>query len=502
MSTTWNAQPVITRRPCGRLWDLFFRLPYDANRGRPVRAMILGDSQETDVGGAGIHFAPSLAQAACIFYGNHPETTFLKLGTARKNPGAYPGACAVQAGGGTQNITSDYLPPGVTDSGRDTLSSHTNNFILQPDWFSVAPRLGIAGGDWWDKANASILTDVFALTRPSVSGQMTYYVIRQSLPEGTSGGSQIDSGTTAMDLVSDTLSMKSQTIGPHTFSSSPYLRIQFDGSHASNPCRFAGVRFRNATDTRGMSFTFFSDGGKMIRDAQIDHPNMGAFIRGLGFDFVIRPMGTNDAYSGSGYTAAEWKAQILADAAWLRSEVFQDPTFPIIYLMDDYRLGGTAGQNTQYDQYPGVIDEVELLIGNVAGVNLRRGTQRSGFGPSTLDLTGLTSKGEWAALTVYSVNDRVWIKIGTSGFYRHFKCIVAHTSSATDCPLASDTVAAQSWSEIRMGASSTQTPDATSDAIHHSDHEGRTRGWAAFMGMLGAAGASNPGEWKFASPMA
>lgn len=496
MSTTWNAQPVITRRSCGRLWDLFYRAAWDTSRGRPVRGLILGDSQEADVGGAGIHFAPALQQAACLFYGNQPETTFLKLGTARKNPGAYPGVCAVQAGGGTQNITSDYLPPGITDSGRDTTSAHTNNFILQPDWFSASPRLGIAGGDWWDKANAQVMTDVFALTRPSVSGQMTWYMIRNASAEATSGGTQIDTGTTSMDLVSDTLSMKTQTLGPHTFSSSNYLRIQLDGSHAVNPCRFAGVRFRNATDTHGMSFTFCSDGGKMIRDAKIDHPNMGAFLRGLGFDFVVRPMGTNDAYGGAGYTAAQWKSQILEDAAFLRSDVFQDPGFPIVYLMDDYRLGGTAGQDTEYDQYPGVIDEVEQLIGNVAGVNVRRGTQRAGFAPSTLSLSGLTSRGAWAAATAYSVNDRVYIQIGTSGFYRHFKCVIAHTSSATDCPLASDTVAAQSWSEIRMGASSTATPDAADDAIHHSDHEGRTRAFASFMGMLGAAGASSRTAWR------
>jgi len=497
MPNTWNVQPVISRRHAGALHDLLYKHAYDPNRGKPVRCLVLGDSQETSVGGAGIHYAPSLQHAACMMYGNHPETTFLQLGTARKNPGAYPGAMAVQANGGTQLATTN-LPPGVTDSGRDFTSSHTNNFVLQPDWFSVAPRLMLSGADWWDKANAQVDIDIFALTRPSASGQIAYYIIRQSLPEATSGGSQIASGTTTMDLVSDTLSMKSQTVGPFTFSSSAYLRFNCNGSSAT-ACRFAGVRFRNRTDTTGISFTFFSAGGKKIEDLEIDHPDCGPFLRGLEFDFVLRPMGTNDAYSGAGYTAAEWKAMVLADIAFIRT-ILQRPDIPIIYPMDDYRLGGTAGQDAEYDQYPGVMDEIEQEVPNVWGINVRRATQRGNFGPTNLSLSGLTDRGAWAQPVAFSVNDRVHIPIGTSGFGYHFKCIVAHTSSATDCPLASNTTAAQNWQPIRVGAQSTTSLDVSDDAIHHNDFGGRNRATATFLGLMALAGASAPSAWKNRMP--
>lgn len=502
MTTDWSNISVVSRRPCSRLWEIVFRHAWNASLGRPMRILVLGDSQEADQDGVGYRYVPALNHAAAMTFGNWSEGPLGEPRSVSRNPGTLTGMRTGRIDGTDASITSTLKPPGFSLTGYSYTSANTGMFFaLQPDWRGVAPDLKIGGGEYMDRATALVAADVFGWTKTGASGEFAWSVKRTDRIDAyESGGSVAFSGTTSLALQDAAAPfVKGQTIGGNwTFSSNQVLQLLLTGNHATNGAILAAARFRNTARTWGMVAQSMGAAGHSVADyTGAAHAGQWQFWRAAGpYDLVWCNLVCNDIYT-DGISAAQHKTDLHNLIDLIRgSNGLRDGGIPIVINHDSYRIDGTNDQDTQYALCAEKHREIEAERGNVISLNTLLASRVGGLNPGNTSLAGLTDKGAWAASTAYVVGDRVYTST-PEGFASHYRCVADHTSAAADAPNRQNNSSIARWVPIRMSAFSTQPFDATTDATHHSAFGARLKAQADWQAMLMAAGAGAPTRSRF-----
>lgn len=490
---TWDITPVISQRERPWLHRLLHEEAYDERRLRPVRIAVFGDSQEADQGGLGYRYMPALNHAAFLTYGNWGETPLGEPVSRSRNPGTITGMRTGRIDGSSAGLAAALKPPCFGNTGWNLLSSNTGvYFALQPDWRGVSPDMQMGYGDYMDRATAAVGADVYGWTQTAAAGEFAWNVRRTNNVDAYEAGAATYTGTTSIGLQDAAAPfVKGQTIGgTWAFSTSQVLQLLLTGNHASNTAALAAVRFRNFTDPTGVVFQAFADGGYDFTSFEASHASMGQFIRATGpYDAVLVNLGANDAYTaGDSIDDIRTNANNFID--FVRGDIFRSSGIPMIFNTDTYRSLGTAGQDTVFNQLPGLFAEIERSRNRVAAINTLRASRRAGFNPTNTLLAGLTNRGAWAASVSYSVDDRVHMTTDM-GFTRLFRCIAAHTSAAADAPNRQNNNSIARWVEHRQHALSTVTFDGADDATHHSAFAARLKAQADWQALLMASGRGN-----------
>jgi hypothetical protein len=398
-----------------------------------------GDSQELTYG-EGRAYCPRFVQRCAEYFGYVACTGWCVPGSSVQNTPLVRGAGG--AGGATGTSSADF-PPGF-DFPTKATNTLALTFCLQPDMIGVLDQLGAtteaqfapprdlidpSSTDYWV---CDILLGTKGYTSEATFSTSMLWEIRKhtgSIPNAsgtlvvsnTESGLNLDVGTKAV--------VKVTTAQFQLDAANKYTTLVIK-SGTANPVMPIAIRFRNVTRTAGIAPTWFSVGGATTGTVAATYGSCQPVLAAMQLDAIAMGYGANDGYSGAGYTAAQFKANVQALAAFVRGAAGKP--LPMIGFVDCWRIEATAPQAVQYDQYAGAWAEIADSDPLVRVVNTRLVTEKLGWTKSGEDVTGLTGGAEWAVTTAYTTSN--YVKV-TGADVHWYKCILNHTSAAADKPM-------------------------------------------------------------------
>ncbi len=365
--------------------QLFTNL-WQSAQTQTVRIAILGDSQETNPGGAGVDYIPRLNYEMWTRFGNVPETPIEGCsfygGGAPYADWLLRGACAAPGPSPTR-LAANQILPNVQPQAYSTLNGASNIngeyygqlTLLEQNAIDIDPAAAIPSTVNYFNTAGVVKAEIFAATNPS-SGEIAYWAqpLDSNVPDYYAPIST--SGTLTLGLQSPNFAVLSGTTAALSYGGNTYLALQVAGTDDTALTDIIGLRFFNETYPQGVVFDTFSHGGYQATSFLNAAGNAGAMFQAMNFQAVILHYGAND--SGNNVSAQDFQTNIESVMALVRSWV-GDPNFPVILIADVYRTGLTATEQTQFDQYVGAQLAIAQSDSNVMVINSRRLMENLGW---------------------------------------------------------------------------------------------------------------------------
>ena len=359
-----------------------FQSIWDKAQNQNTRIALFGDSQETSPSGAGAVYIPSLNHEFYQHFGKVGES-FVAPGFSTYGGGSPAAEWLLQGSPGSSvghfasQLSSNQILPGQTTRsytssalGQATLLDTSNsnvsgggilgqaNMLWQPEDIVSATIFGVS----------SLGSDEFSWRAASSNGRLNFF-----LPI-------VSTGTTSIGLDSLAGRILSENSGPIDFGGENNRQLIVRGS-GSNGAQLVGIRFHNMSTPGGVSIQDFSAGGYRTTSFLANHSNAGAMLLAFGeWDAILIHTGANDAYSGLGASAVQYRRNVADLIAAIRGPRWLDnPEQKFILVTDPYRDQGPTGQNFQFDQYAGALADLAMADPNIMAINSRRLTDRLGW---------------------------------------------------------------------------------------------------------------------------
>ena len=336
-----------------------FRSIFRNARTQGTGITILGDSQETSPGGAGVHYVPSLGHEFFKFYGNVPRSGLV---VGRSQASAWLSSASTAGTLSFDGINS------LTEVG--TYGNAPPNYgllaQLATDGYTT-PFLDVPDGGYFN--GNDVEAELIVRARPG-SGEVYW---RANLTDDDRrsyfGGEVIGSGTTNLNLDRSKVEFVSTSLGTFSLDDHTALQIVARGANDNATADIAGVRFHNAGDSSGISVQTFSiNGGTARQFLDSSSADLGFFSLVAEDEVIAIQVGTNDA--GRGLTAAGFKDDLEEMILALRAGT-GNPELPIILISDPDVNNLTEERRLEYDLYPGVAAELAAEYSNVLALNTR-----------------------------------------------------------------------------------------------------------------------------------
>ena len=341
-----------------------------------VRLALFGDSQETSPGGAGAIYIPRLNFEFYDHFGKVGES-FASTGS-----GSFAGEWLVSgsfgSGVGTSSgslASNQRLPQQDTRTYTSSalgMNTHIDSFNSRVNEGAQIPATPI----WGDADDIHAL--IFGVTQPG-SDELSW----RSSP--TDGNLQFflpttASGTTNMGLDAPAGQILSEQVGPLNSDGFMNRQVIVRGSGSAG-AEFAGTRYLNLSTPGGVSVQDFAAGGYLTDSFLTNHADAGPMLHAFGpWDAIIVHTGANDAYSGSGTSAADFRADVLEFINAVRGPNWLDnPTQKFILVTDPFRADGPMSLNQQFDQYAGALADLATGDPFIMAINSRRWTDEIGW---------------------------------------------------------------------------------------------------------------------------
>lgn len=404
-----------------------------------IKIAVIGDSQETQYGGSGGIYMPSLNYEFALRYGNAPCSTI-----GNGNYGGY-GTAGQELGckwlrtgrnplsGGTAFMPSSKILPNLDVTAIQTNANYqSGKLIALNDKMSAAHNPMHRYINFFD-ASQGVQLELFLGTRPDAA----------PITIGTAYNANWSHSFTLADAISNvnpglvaplssTVKYRTPTLtGP---TSAQYL---YTGTRLTNAGTAAvdliDGRFYTANPLKqyGVVVDNFGFGGYTAQAWYDAFKGAGDMLREVGpYDMVILHFGANDSIG----TAAAHEAGLRALISFAR-ESLRDARIPIIICSDGYRQHSSTPIRDVYQTFPGVGLSLAQELDNVMVINLQRMTEQAGITDVAENETLYTSRGAWSSSSVaYSVNDYVTVNplSWLANYGTTWLCIEAHTSNGTD----------------------------------------------------------------------
>ncbi len=361
---------------------------FEAARSQTVRALLLGDSQETSPGGFGYVYVPRLNYEFYRVYGNAPASP-LSSANASTGGGApwsdwLIRSSAPSPGFGPGRLAPNQIPPNLQGGATSTAGGNNinnNQFfgalsMLQPGAEDVTPEAGLAGTTYFD-SSAGVYLDIFAATNAS-SGEVRCVV--SNAPTSTTSFFEPTRLTldTTMGLRSPVFGYRTQRLGPFSVEPGKYLQTILSGTDPNALTDVLAVSFSSVARPEGWVVSSISMGGYQTRDFLGGHAPSIPLLGLYNPDVVLIHFGANDG--GRGRTPAQFKADLETLLASLRSTIRAD--LPVIVFTDPYAVL-TPETRENFDRYAGVAYAISLEDPLTCAVNSRRLSDEVGWNQST-----------------------------------------------------------------------------------------------------------------------
>lgn len=445
MSATYTAVPRVYPLPTSVnarrfVMDCLMRAAGTLMSMAAVTLGFFGDSQEL-IYGEGRAYCPRWAQRMAEYYGYVGATGWCAAGSGVQTTPFIRGAGG--AAGAAAGVTAADLPTAF-----DFLVKATNTqpltYCLQPDMIGVLSQAGstteaqfAAPLNLIDPSSADLwVVDILLATRgytseAAFSTSMLWEIRKHTGSVPNASGTLVASNTeTGLTTNVGTKAIVKVTTSAFALDAANKYTTLVIASGTADPVVPVAIRFRNVTRPGGIHTTWFSAGGATSATVQATNGACQTVLAAMGINAMAVGYGANDAYSGGGYTAAQFKANVQSLMAFVRGAV--GSAIPVVGLVDCWRVEATAPQAAQYDQYAGAWQEIADADPGVRVVNTRLITEKMGWTKSGEDVTGLTGGAEWAVTTAYTTTN--YVKV-TGADVHWYKCILNHTSAAADKPM-------------------------------------------------------------------
>lgn len=334
--------------------EAFHALP-SPGAGRPLRILVMGDSQESVIGLSHVYI-PALA-AGLGSVGGIPETPWV--------PGGF------SFGGGTPYafflVRAAVAAPGVVISPRSTLANtpgglsfaqtsaitvpNANNdqrfgwlVVLDHDAAWTTPAALLARRPWMD-VSQGVYVHITGRSFPG-SSELEFKVSRTT-GEPTYYGAQVSTHRTAMGLDDVEGTLKTQTFGPFSAPAGTKLQVEVFGADPTKVADIATVRFSSVAHPSGPVVTSLSEGGYRADSFRRTHPRTEEWIRAIAPDIVFLMYGANDA--GQAIPLQAHGGALSTIIGWLRSV---KPDTLAVLIPDVYR-NLDAAPGSRYDLLDG-----------------------------------------------------------------------------------------------------------------------------------------------------
>lgn len=385
-----------------------------------VRALMLGDSNETCPGGQGVVYVTRFNYELWARYGNAPETPYAQMMASTGGGSPWAEWLWIGARGEVtaSRVATDRIPPGFTAC--KTTTGNGNNInnnqwlgqlvMLQHDAAAVDPRCGIAGTAEFFRRGTNVYLDVLGFTNES-SGEVSVRVVPNPTRFANYYLPTSALFTTAMGLESPVPAVIRQRVGPLPFNGQPYLQVELTGTSASKFTDILACKFINEEHPRGWVVDDAAAGGYSASSFLQNHGNCGAVLSALAPDVVFLCFGTNDALNTP---AAQYGANVMTLIAQLRAWI--RPDLPVILLGEPYQSRLNAAQEAQFDLNAGVNLWIAQQDPLVCAVNSRRSLHAQGWAAGTssffLIFDGVHYTGAGAIAKAYSEVDLLYSAFG------------------------------------------------------------------------------------------
>lgn len=447
-----------------RLRTLITRANTATTHDQSLRIAIFGDSTWTSPGGYGLFPMHYLNRKLGQLFGNIAGSQMISLASNSGTPFVRAAGQGVQS----SPLASTYDAAGVLTKGVPFTgeSSYFSDIGFRPySGEKGAQRLILAGNTLFPTANQKLeiycskrLNSAESLLieyRPTDKAFSLFESILTSQQE-TLAVSGLDASASTYEIVRvRTTNAYNPSAGkpyPQWWIKSGVATTVGAGSKA--PPLINGVRVLNANPV-GAIIDTFSAGGYLTRQWFGDtvtgggggtHINAAGQIAQLGHDIWMFNFGTNDYYGG--ISAADQKRNYYDPAGANNSgmigmliaaaEARALPVPLIIITTPPFRADDGGGSYATYKaQHIAALAQLQALVDQLQAAgydailrDVKNEADALGFNAAINDFQGLTDRGAYSTSSVsYSVGDYY---TGTDGYY--YRCIVAHTSSATTEP--------------------------------------------------------------------
>lgn len=371
----FSETPVLVAKNPAR----FQRLWRSANE-RIVRAIVIGDSQETCPESHGRVYMPRLHAELAARFGPVPETPWMEFvsSAGSGNPWA---ECLVRSWWPNANVTPStwptaMFPPGTRAAKSCSLTVPNINsnqttgqvIVLQPRGESVDPGAEFANltGDLF-YTTGGVFVEVLALSSTEDVG-ISLAIRHLTTPE-PSLDEPIVEAVSGLSLLGAAPGLPIvQRFGPFTVPTGSWLEIEIAGTRAEAYTHFVAARFVSAASTHGWSLTDLAAGGYTASRWASEIPGYGPIISALAPDMAIIMLGANDV--GSGINASAYRQHLESLISGLRASTQAD--LPVLLIADPPRLGIGGNLQALQDRYAGACAEIALADESVAALNSRR----------------------------------------------------------------------------------------------------------------------------------
>lgn len=346
-----------------------------------VRILVLGDSQETCPGGAGIYYIPYLNYELYLHTGNVPETPLSTVGSfsgdwllrgAAANPGIFP-----------SRLSSSQRAPNFGGMSTYSLGSSQNYgqlLMLQHDAADVNSQTNIRGLHNYFNPNNNVYLEVVGATNIN-SGEITVDVKPTNSNVTNYFRNITQTFTSNIGLQSSQYETKSFFAGPLNFNNQPYLQVEISGTSNSVPTDIIGARFISSNSV-GYATTSFSMGGYTSWHVLQNHSNCQAIIGAVDPDIVWITYGANDAAAGNGLTPSQFKSNLLQLIMFTRNAC-NKPDLNIVLIPDSYATTMIGTKYTYWEQYVPICVEIANELDYITVINSCRFMYEHGLNEST-----------------------------------------------------------------------------------------------------------------------
>ncbi len=358
-----------------------FQNLFTGARSHAVRAVMLGDSQETSPGGQGVRYMPRLNYEFFRRYANAPETPL--TGVFGSTGGGAPWGdwlvrlFSAAPGPSPSRLPLAQLPPNSSPATCSTTSGNNVNnnqwygclVMLQHDAHDTDPAAMLHTGTEYFKRGTDVYLDVYAATNAS-SGEIVCRVTPSPTHAPSYYRPTTATLTSNLGLQSPTPALLRHRFGPLAFAGQPYMQVELYGSDPARLTDLIAAQFIGTVDPSGWSISSMSAGGYTATSLVTNHPGWLDLLRTFAPNVAFLAYGANDAANGRSPQA--FHDDLGAIIAQLRAAL--GPGFPVIILGDPRRDIQVWNADT-FDRYAGVAHALAQELTNVCAVNTRRLTE-------------------------------------------------------------------------------------------------------------------------------
>jgi lysophospholipase L1-like esterase len=352
-----------------------FAAIFEKARTQNVQIAMFGDSQETSPGGFGNVYIPRLNYEMWRAYG-----------TAGLSPVGFGGSSY-----GSGSPFAQWLLSGSFGNSNNTVASSVPANEMLPNTSSRIYKDTALGQLTKLNTTNSLVNSGSQISGISVwpNSQETYAILYARQFSGSSDGlkwrasptnnaavaaefglSNTATGTISLGLNNSAAGYVSGEVGPLPWNGLAHQQIVVAGDDA-NGAEFFGARFRNASKPGGVVIDTFAAGGYRVQTILDNHGNSGPLLKAFGpWDAIAFHFGANDAVSGGGITAAQFRTNVAALIAAMRGASWlDDATTKFILFADPYQRNLTSNQQQQYELQYSVLAELAAEDDKVMAVN-------------------------------------------------------------------------------------------------------------------------------------